>query len=726
MENLNNLNDLTSEEKDYFELLVDFLGNGNISESERNILNKRKEKFGISDSRAKELEEFAKQERLANLKPQNDSEIEYYELIFDFLGNGDISESERNILNKRKEKFGISDSRAKELEEFAKQERLSNLKPQNDSEIEYYELIFDFLGNGNISESERNILNKRKEKFGISDSRAKELEEFAENEYLESKKIKFETEGEKDYYEFLVDMLEDGTIDERERNILNKRKEKYGISEARAKELEEFAKLNNGDNSNSLLEEGKAYLKNGEYDKAIEIFKKAVELNPNDYDNWHWLGTSYLNNEQYPETINPFKRAVELNPNNEGNWCILGYSYNKNGQHSEAEECYKKAIELNPNNADNWDSLAGFYNDIKEYNKTIETYKRAIELNPNGDYNWYFNLSFYYEGELNKAIEVLKRAVELNPNSDNNWYWLGISYYDNEQHSEAEECYKKAIELNPNYEGNWSILASLYEDNEEYDKAIECYKKVVELNPDSGYNWRELGEAYISNGEYDKAIECYKKAVKLEPNNSVNWYWLGYSYHYNKQYLDAINSLKKAIELNPDNGDNWLWLGLSYYFNKQYLDAINPLKKAVELNPNNDNDWYFLGNSYYYNEQYLDAINPFKKATELNPNNADNWYRLGLSYHLTEQYSEAEECYRKCLQINPNHEVARELLENLQSANYGISGKSIVSGISKGIDTANELASKVKPETIETITKVGGAAVTAATILGAFFNRNKN
>lgn len=39
------------------------------------------------------------------------------------------------------------------------------------------------------------------------------------------------TNEEKDYYELLVDMLDDGIIDDSERNILNKRKEKYGISD---------------------------------------------------------------------------------------------------------------------------------------------------------------------------------------------------------------------------------------------------------------------------------------------------------------------------------------------------------------------------------------------------------------------------------------------------------------------------------------------------------------
>lgn len=152
--------------------------------------------------------------KLRRIKMENltNEEKDYYELLVDLLENGEISDSERNILNKRKEKYSISDSRASEIEEFAKQERLQNLKPQNNSETSYYELILDFMENGIVSESNRKILNKRLEKYGITEARAKELEYFAKQEYLESKKVKFESEEEKEYYDFIVDLMENGAI----------------------------------------------------------------------------------------------------------------------------------------------------------------------------------------------------------------------------------------------------------------------------------------------------------------------------------------------------------------------------------------------------------------------------------------------------------------------------------------------------------------------------------
>ena len=59
------------------------------------------------------------------------------------------------------------------------------------NEKEYYKSVKEMLkDDGIIDDSERDLLDKRKEKYAISDTRAKELEDFAINERLENKKYK--------------------------------------------------------------------------------------------------------------------------------------------------------------------------------------------------------------------------------------------------------------------------------------------------------------------------------------------------------------------------------------------------------------------------------------------------------------------------------------------------------------------------------------------------------
>ena len=620
-------------------------------------------------------------------------EKDYYELLVDLLENGEISDSERNILNKRKEKYSISDSRASEIEEFAKQERLKNLKPQNDSETSYYELILDFMENGIVSESNRKILNKRLEKYGITEARAKELEYFAKQEYLESKKVKFESEEEKEYYEFIVDLMENGAISENSRKILDKRKIKFGISETRAKELEEFAKQNNSASSNDLLEEGKTYYNDEEYDKAIEIFKKAVELNPNDDDSWRLLGNSYNRNGQIEEAIKYYLKAAELNPDDSRNWFNLGISYSNNEQYKEA----------------------------------INSFLKVVELNPDDSYSWYGLGNSYIKNEqVEDAIKSLLKATELNSNDYQSWLDLAISYIHNEQYEEAIEPLLKSIELNPNNAGDLSLLGWVYKLNGQYEEAIKYLSKAKELNLDGFNNWYELGDAYLNNGQFQEAIETLLKAVELNPDEDI-WRLLGMSYRLNEQYEEAMNSFIEATKLNQDNNINWYAIGDLLYIQGAYEEAAEYLKKSIELGNNGLNAWEFLGNAYSELENYTEAVECYEYIlnSEEFELNTDFAIKFGINYGVAlanlNRTDEAIEMHKQVLDLDPNNETAKNNLQILQSSNGGVSLNGVVSGISKGIDTLNELSGKINPSTIGMVV---GAAKLVGKILGGS-NKNK-
>lgn len=344
-------------------------------------------------------------------------------------------------------------------------------------EKDYYELLADMLDDGIIDDSERNILNKRKEKYGISEGRAKEIEDFARQEYLKSKTPQFETDGERDYYELLVDMLEDGYISDSGRNILNKRKEKYKISDDRAKELENLAIKNNNinlENSNNITasDEGKTHYWNRDYDKAIKTFLKAVRINPNNDRNWYWISYLYKMYEQYDKAIEAILKAVEIKPNRNDYWFSLVYLYHNNGQYEDA------------------------------------------------------------------IVFLLEVAELLNTDDKEDIYWyeyeLGRSYYLNEEYEEAINSFLKVLEIAPDSEYIWYLLADAYLNLEDYNNAIDCYERAININEYDARYWNNYGVSLERVNRLEDAKNCYKRAVELEPNEKL------YSNNFNKVKVGKI------------------------------------------------------------------------------------------------------------------------------------------------------------------------------------------
>ena len=96
-------------------------------------------------------------------------------------------------------------------------------------EQEYLEEIRACLDNdGEISSRERRLLDRLRKSLGITEARAKELEASVNNM----------SDDEKEYQEELKACLEDGTISDRERRLLDRLRKSLGISEERAMAIE--------------------------------------------------------------------------------------------------------------------------------------------------------------------------------------------------------------------------------------------------------------------------------------------------------------------------------------------------------------------------------------------------------------------------------------------------------------------------------------------------------
>jgi tetratricopeptide (TPR) repeat protein len=72
---------------------------------------------------------------------------------------------------------------------------------------------------------------------------------------------------------------------------------------------------------------GIAYGKKGEYDRAIEAYRKALELKPDDHKAWYNLGLAYFAKGEHDLAIEAYRKALELKPDLHEAWYNLGVVY---------------------------------------------------------------------------------------------------------------------------------------------------------------------------------------------------------------------------------------------------------------------------------------------------------------------------------------------------------------------------------------------------------------
>ena len=105
----------------------------------------------------------------------------------------------------------------------------------SEDELAYKEEVeFCLEDASEIDAHSRKFLERKRQKLGLSETRALEIEDM-----VKASLVSF-TDEEKEYMEALDDVIEDGVIPDNVRRLLERERKSLGISEERAKELEEI------------------------------------------------------------------------------------------------------------------------------------------------------------------------------------------------------------------------------------------------------------------------------------------------------------------------------------------------------------------------------------------------------------------------------------------------------------------------------------------------------
>lgn len=165
--------------------------------------------------------------------------------------------------------------------------------------------------------------------------------------------------------------------------------------------------------------EAMEYLKQGEYDKAIESCKKSI-LENNDYaDNYGILLPEILIAKNDIDSIESyFRKAILKEPFNISMIINIGnYYYNNLKQYDKASQYYELASKLKPNDSNIYYLLGNVEVNKEKYEVAIEYFEKAISLeSENGKYFRALGTAYYNLGDYEEALNNIREAYSLDEN----------------------------------------------------------------------------------------------------------------------------------------------------------------------------------------------------------------------------------------------------------------------------------------------------------------------
>lgn len=241
--------------------------------------------------------------------------------------------------------------------------------------------------------------------------------------------------------------------------------------------------------------------------KKLDLYTKAIEINPNFMD--AYINRGLVNNElgNYEQSILDYDRAIELDSKCSLAYNNRGYTKYKQKKYESALMDYNKAILLNPKFQMALDNKAKLFQEVcmKDDNDFSEKYYISLGISE-------LNLGNYIE-----AIKNFDEALMYNQNLEIAFFYKGIAFHNLGNTDEAYQCYTKAISINGSMvDAYFNRGQLLFRVNPK--EALDDFVAAVALDSKFIDAYYSIAVIQKNLGQYDDALKNLDKIIEIEPN----------------------------------------------------------------------------------------------------------------------------------------------------------------------------------------------------------------
>jgi len=369
--------------------------------------------------------------------------------------------------------------------------------------------------------------------------------------------------------------------------------------------------------------------------KAVVAFQSALRSTPADYHSWVGLGEAYTNSGKYNAALKAFRRAAELD---DENWFVkymIANVHRELGEFNEACSRYREVLENQPG----------------EFGVLMALAETLLAMAHNHVENGYYGQA---TDALLESLKTSKEVVTLRAEALSVWKNVGdacllFSWI-------QSHCSQLPMDL-------VKEMISLDIDKKHLDIMSECDRvdsTILDSPTDGGAHLQSC--LYLGILSYKRAL--YVSADDRHAH-SVAWFNLGCAEFraYNcgiaqkeAHHSSAIRCFKRAIKVEPGNYEFWNALGV-------VTAGLNPrasqhaLVRSLYINEKDVKVWTNLGTLYLLHYDVELASEAFTRAQSVDPEYAYAWIGQGLVSVLGGEFEAAQELFEHAFEISDGFAV---------------------------------------------------------------------
>ncbi len=136
------------------------------------------------------------------------------------------------------------------------------------------------------------------------------------------------------------------------------------------------------DEVDSKLSLAQAYIKVGQYEKALTTLRKAEEKDPERAGIFRLRGQAYADMEKDGQAITAYEKAVSLDSTHVNALNTLAVLYIQQGKYEKAAPLLQSAIEIRPDIAYFYNNLGVAYEGMNKFQRALESFQTTLSIDP--------------------------------------------------------------------------------------------------------------------------------------------------------------------------------------------------------------------------------------------------------------------------------------------------------------------------------------------------------
>lgn len=279
------------------------------------------------------------------------------------------------------------------------------------------------------------------------------------------------------------------------------------------------------------LERGLLFEETGQTEKALDMYKAALEKAPDDLDLKLRVGSAQVMAGKGKLAEPLLREVVKQRPNSAEASHFLGRALLTKGVAiAEALRFLERATEIDPNRAEYFLYVGWAANEAGQPAKADGALKKALELDHElSDAHWQRGVLLQKQGATADALAELQIALQKRPSRFEAYATMALCFQDQARWPEAEEAWRKAIAGNDEVpEWHYRIGKIYAARGNKAASGAEMLKVIAQVEASEKPKPAWLFDAHFlaaealrMSGDKAKAIEHFKRFLDLSPPDNA-------------------------------------------------------------------------------------------------------------------------------------------------------------------------------------------------------------